>query len=450
MLQTALVVLCALWWASPSTAETIGEALVSAYSWNPTLNSARAQTRSDDEDVPIARSGYRPIVTAYTTLAGSQSDIPLGAAADRTTLEGAVGLQLTQNLFTGFRVRNAIRQSEASVLASRELLRNTEQNVLFDAAQTYLDVLRDLSILDIREQNVLFLEEQVRATNERFSVGDTTKTDIAQARARLASARAGVATAEATLAISKANYRRVIGHDPGYLRGSFPYANLIPNDLPEAESIAQNRHPVIFASIHQADAQAFVVNQIEGERLPTVSLEATVEHAESFGTSTDPNSGTIIGRLTVPLFQGGSVSARVRQAKEQYGLRRIEIDVARDQVRVAVVAAWAQRQAAVEAIAAAQEGIGAASTALAGVQEEQRVGQRTTLDVLDAQQDFLIVQETRILAERDKVVAAFALLSAMGRLSAGDLTLPAERYDPRDHYEAVRGKWFGLRTPDGR
>ena len=435
---------------STSSAESIDQALASAYSSNPSLNSARAQTRADDENVPLARSGYYPIVSGFADVAASVSDIPLDAGGDKETLDGAVGLTLTQNLFTGFRVRNAVRQAEASVLASRELLRNTEQNVLFDSAQAYWDVLRDLSILDIRQRNTLFLEEQVRAADERFSVGDTTRTDIAQARARLASARAGVSSAEANLAISRATYRRLIGHDPVRLNEAFPYVNLLPRSLPEAEILGANEHPVIHATIHQADAQAFVIKQIGGERLPTVSLEANVQHVESFDTGTDPNVGTIIGRIRIPFFQGGSISARVRQAKEQYGLRKIEIDVARDQVRAAVVAAWAQREAADQAIVAAQEGISAADTALSGVQEEQRVGQRTTLDVLDAQQDFLAVQEIEAIAERDKAVASFALLSAIGRLTAARLNLTAAPYDPLDHYQAVRGNWFGLRTPDGR
>jgi outer membrane protein len=297
---------------------------------------------------------------------------------------------------------------------------------------------------------VLFLEEQVRAANERFSLGENTRTDVAQARARLASARAGVSLAEANLTTSRTNYRRLIGHDPDDLIDSFPYGGLIPNGANEAEVVAQDSHPVIRATIHQADAQGFVVKQIQGELLPTVSIQGILEHNESFDTNTDPNTATIIGRLRVPLFQGGIVSARVRQAKEIYGLRRVEIDVARDRVRAAVFSAWGQIAAAKGAIAAAEEGVRAAEIALSGVQEEQRVGQRTTLDVLDAEQDFLDVQLTLVIARRDATVASFALLSAMGLLTAEDLRLPAAVYDPTEHYRAVRDKWFGLRTPDGR
>lgn len=432
---------------SSASAETIVHALASAYSSNPEINSARAQTRSDDESVPIALSGYRPIVSGFGAITGQAVDAGIG---DRQTLDAAVGLEVRQNLFTGFRVKNSVRRSEASVRASRELLRNTVQNVLFDAAQAFHDVIRDTQILEIRRRNVTFLDEQVRAANERFDVGENTRTDVAQARARNASARAAVSLAEANLATSRAIYRQIIGHEPEGLSNGFPYARLVPGAVDQAIALGQDLHPVIHAAIHQTDAQAFDVKTIEGEMLPTLSLEGTVQHSESFDVSTDPNSATISGRLSIPLYQGGAVAARVRQAKEQYGLRKIEIDVARDQVRAAVVTAWAQVDASRGAIRAANEGVEAAEIALSGVQEEQRVGQRTTLDVLDAQRELLAARETLIIARRDEVVASFALLSAMGRLNAEQLGLPVAVYDPREHYDAVRNKWGGTRTPDGR
>jgi outer membrane protein len=432
----------------PVRAESVVEALASAYANNPQINSARAQTRSDDENVPIARSALRPIISAFSTTTGATTDSEL--VMNQTTLDSVVGLEVTQNLFTGFRTRNRILESEAGVLASRELLRNTVQNILFDSAQAYMDVIRDIAILDIRRRNILFLDEQVRAENERFNVGENTRTDVAQARARLAQSRANVSLAEATLARSRAVYRRLIGHDPRNLRDGFPFARFVPGNVSDAIGLGQNAHPIILASIHQADAQAFVVKQIEGEMLPTVSLEGRVQRAEDFNTSNDPNSATIIGRVSVPLYSGGAVSSRVRQAKEQYGLRKIEIDFARDQVREAVVSAWATADASVNAISAANEGVSAAELALSGVQEEQSVGQRTTLDVLDAQRELLLARETLVIAERDRVVALFSLLSAMGRLDAASLGLPVAVYDPSHHYREVRDKWFGVRTPDGR
>ncbi len=435
--------------ASGASAESITSALASAYASNPEINSARAQTRSDDENVPIARGGYTPVISLFSTTTGSRTDQVIGTG-DKTTGSTTVGLQVTQNIFSGFRVRNGVKQAEVGVLASREVLRNTVQNILFDAAQAYMDVLRDTAILDIRRRNVLFLEEQVRAANERFNVGENTRTDVAQARARLASARAAVSLAQANLASSKATYRQVIGHDPQGLADGFPYGRLVPATLPAAVDVGEDAHPLILAAIHQADAQAFAVKQAEGELLPEVSLQGTVQHNESYNGSFDPNSASVSASVSIPIYAGGAAYGRVRQSKEQYGLRKIEIDVARDQVRAAVVTAWAQVEAAVGAIAAANEGIDAAEIALSGVQEEQKVGQRTTLDVLDAQQELLNTRETEIVAHRDRVVASFALLSAMGRLSAEQLGLPTPVYDPTEHYRSVRSKLIGVRTPDGR
>jgi outer membrane protein len=289
----------------------------------------------------------------------------------------------------------------------------------------------------------------VRAANERFNVGENTRTDVAQARARLATSRAAVSLAEANLASSRAIYRQVIGHEPGGLSEGFPYGRLVPKSLGNAVALGQDNHPVILAAINQADAQAYAVKRIEGEALPTVSVEGTLQHTESFDTQIDPNSASIVGRVSIPLFPSG-VGPRVRQAKENYGRLKIQVDVARDQVRAAVVSAWAQAEAARGAIAAANEGVDAAEIALSGVQEEQRVGQRTTLDVLDAQQELLNARETLIVAHRDRVVSYFSLLSAMGRLTAQALSLPAAVYDPTEHYQAVRHRLYGSRTPDGR
>jgi outer membrane protein len=436
--------------ASVASAETIAQALASAYVSNPEINSARAQTRADDEDIPIARSAMRPVISAFTTVTGRSTDTPGAGGSDHTTGSGTVGVQITQNIFRGFRTRNAVLEAESNVLGSREVLRNTVQNVLFDAAQAYEDVIRDILILEIRRSNVLFLEEQVRAAEERFNVGENTRTDVSQARARLAQARSGVALAISNLETSRAIYRRIVGHDPVGLSDGFPYGRLIPAKVQQAIAVGQNGHPIILAAIHAADAQGFTVKQFEGQALPTLSIEGTVEHDESFNQADDPNSATIAGRLTIPLYQGGLVAAQVRQAKEEYGLLKIEIDLARDQVRSAVAIAWAQLDASRDAIAAAIEGVQAAELALSGVQEEQRVGQRTTLDVLDQQQELLNARQILIVARHDETVAAFSLLSAMGRLTAEQLALPAPIYDPTEHYQLVRGKWAGFRTPDGR
>lgn len=443
----ALAVAACLVAGTPASAETIAQALAAAYSYNPEINSARAGTRATDEGVPIARSGNRPTVSAVGTLSGIHTEV---IGQSEFLRSGSLGVEITQNLFRGFRTRNAIRGAQTDVLASRELLINTVQNTLFDAAQAYMDVLRDTAILDIRRRNVTFLQEQVRAANDRFNVGENTRTDVAQTRARLAVAQSDVALAVSNLEISRSLYRQIIGHDPSNLRSDFPYGRLVPAELTHAIEASQTQHPAIRAAIFQADSAAFDVKEIEGELLPTVSLNGAVEREFDFNESESTPSASIVGRVSIPLYQGGAVAARVRQAKELLGQRQIETDLTRDQVRAAVVAAWSQVEAAREAIEAAGSGIESADIVLSGVQEEQRVGQRTTLDVLNAQQELLEAREVLIVAQRDRVVANFALLASMGRLTAEQLSLGVDVYHPEQHYEAVADKWSGLRTPDGR
>ena len=436
---------------TPAAAESLISALASAYSNNPQINAARAGTRAVDENLPIARSALRPVVTGSTSLTATSSQSSTGGmvmSSDAVT--GAVGLTVTQNLFRGFRTKNAILGADSGVSASREALRNTVQNVLLDAAESYMNVLRDEALLGLRRRNVGFLSEQVRAAQDRFEVGENTRTDVAQTRARLSAATAEVSAAQANLQASRAVYRQVIGHDAGQLTPGFSFRNLLPATMRAAMGTAQSSHPAILAAVHNADAAAYSVKQIEGELLPTVSLEGSVSHSFGIDSSNYADNASIGGRVSIPLYQGGAVSARVRQAKETLAQRRIEVDVARDQVRAATIASWGTLEAARAAISAASAQVEAASIALNGVQEEQKVGQRTTLDVLDAQQELLDARVNLVIAQRDSVVASFAVLSAIGWLNEDRLKLPVERYDPVEHYDAVRDKWYGRLTPDGR
>lgn len=438
---------------TPARAETIVQALSAAYSSNPQINSARAGTRAQDEAVPIARSFYRPTVTATGDITRAYSDPPPQSSTDKNGTIATAGISIEQFVFRGFRTRNAVRGAEADVRASRENLANTVQNVLFDAADAYLSVIRDQAILDIRRRNADFLREQVRAANERFNVGENTRTDVAQARARLSSALSDISIAEANLATSVAIYRQVIGNEPRNLSSGFPFASALPASLASALDVAQARHPAILAAVYTADSAAFNVKEVEGELLPSVSITGSV--ARDFGISgfyedEDQTSASITGRVSIPLYQGGSVSARVRQAKELLGQSQVEIDLYRDQVRAAVVSSWGQIEATSSTISAAGSAVEAANIALSGVQEEQRVGQRTTLDVLDAQAEVLSARESLIQAQYNHVLSSFSLLSATGRLLPEALGLPVATYRPEQHYDAVKDKWYGLRTPDGR
>ncbi|MCC2113495.1 MAG: TolC family outer membrane protein [Hyphomicrobiales bacterium] len=454
------VIFLAVGAAGPVAAESLLQAMANAYGANPSLNAARAETRAVDENVPQALSGYRPSVAASADYGFTSSDSvsrPSAATGGRSirsssrTEPAGVGLSVSQPIFNGFRTRNAVKSAESQVRSSREGLRNTEQNTLLDAVAAYMDVLRDGAIADLRRSNVEFLEEQVRASRDRFNVGEGTRTDVAQAEARLSQATTQVLVAESNYTSSRAVYRQVIGNDPAKLAPGRVPEKLLPSTLNAALAASQEEHPAILAAVHGVDAATHQVKSVEGEMLPSVSVQADVARRWDPSASVErSDSASIVGRVTIPIYQAGQVSSRVRQAKETLGQRRIEVDVARDQVRAAVVAAWGGLEAARSQITAANAQVSAAQLALEGVIEEQKVGQRTTLDVLDAQQELLDAKVTLVSAERDKVVAAYSLIAAVGRLTAERLGLQVAVYRPETHYDQVRDRWFGLRTPDGR
>jgi outer membrane protein len=441
-----------------ASAETILGALAKAYQFNSTLNSTRAGVRVTDEDVAIAKSGYRP------TIAGTGSASYVSQEGIRISTY-SFGVQINQTLFDGLQTRNNVRAAESRVYASNESLRNTELNILFNAASAYMDVIRDRQIAALTERNLAFLSEQVRAAQSRFDVGEGTRTDVAQAEASRASAVASVSSARAQVAASAATYRQIVGEEPGNLTAARPQSKLLPKSLSGAYALAGEQHPAILATKYLVDAAGYTVKSAEGALLPQVSASAglTQQFSQSrglpgVGTGATAASGDLEGEgaasigasITVPIYQGGRVAAGVRQAKESLGQARIEVDVQRDTVRNAVASAWSQYVSAVESVSANRQLVSAAQLALNGVVEERNVGQRTTLDVLNAQADVINAQITLAGVERDTVVASYAILSAIGALSAQRLGLKVETYDPQEHYKAVKDKWFGLRTPDGR
>lgn len=451
----ATVAMAAVIVAAPSVyADTLTSALSQTYNANPTLNAMRAQLRATDENVPQALSGYRPVLTGNAFIGPSYSrgrtspQLPVGSS---TTWPRGYGLTIEQPIFRGFRTQNAVKQAESSVLAGREILRSTEQDVLLDAVAAYTNVIYQQGIVGLREQNIDFLREQQRAAADRLKVGEGTRTDLAQTDAALSEGQTAYDVAVADLNSAKATYIQIIGVAPKNL--SLPAVNnrLLAKSTEAAVSAGQSRHPAIRAASYNIDTAAFNVKVIEGQLLPTVSLQGQLAHQDdSSMTGGWGNSATLTANLSVPIYEGGVVYSQTRQAKETLGQYRIQLDSARDQVRASAVSAFGQLEAARASITSAQAQIKASQLALEGVIEEQKVGQRTTLDVLNQQQSLLQARETLILAQRAQVVAAYTLLSTMGSLSADNLGLKVERYEPKQHYQAVRDKWIGLRTPDGR
>jgi len=439
--------------APGALAQTMEAALSRAYSGNPTLNAQRASLRATNENVPQALSGYRPRVTASADIGASITDanVPGGRTSTTRLAPRGGGVQIDQNIFDGGKTRNSVGQAESQVLGARATLRNTEQNVLLDAATSYMNVLRDTAILTLNRNNVEVLEEQLRQTRDRFQVGEVTRTDVAQAEARLSQSQSQAILAESNLKTSIARYRQNVGTEPKQLAPGRPVEHLLPKSLPAALDTALTGHPAIVASLHGVDAAELQVKVTEADLYPVLGVRGLVQQRyDSTQFGDNRASASVVGTLTIPIYEGGQVYSRTRQAKETAGQRRIEVDTQRDTVRAAVVSAWGSLEAAKAQIVAAQAQVQAAETALAGVREEAKVGQRTTLDVLNAQQELVSARSTLVTAQRDRVVASYSVLSAIGRLSATTLKLRTEVYDERRHYEQVKGLLWGTETPSGR
>jgi outer membrane protein len=439
-----------------SHADTLDWALIQAYQNNPQLNSQRAIVRSTDEGVPQALSGYRPRVSV-TANAGVSNQVAVGKAGNTypvtqgTVSPHSVGITATQTLFNGFQTGNRTRQAEAQVSAARATLSVIEQTVLLNAATAYMNLLRDAAILDLQRRNVEVLQEQLRQTRDRFNVGEVTKTDVAQAESRLAAGRSQVLTAESNYTTSRAVYRQTIGVEPGKLASASPVDRFSPKTLREAISVGRGDNPNVAAAMFGIDVAMLQVKINEGALYPTVSAQASVQQNwEVSPIILQQFNASLLGQVSVPIYQGGQEYSLIRQSKETLGQKRLDLETSRDQAQSTVVQTWGQLEAAKAQIQATQAQVNAAEIALNGVREEARVGQRTTLDVLNAQQELVNARVALVTAQRDRVVASYSLLSAVGGLYVQILGLKAQVYDPIVHYEQIRDSWAGVRTPDGR
>ncbi|MCZ4089427.1 outer membrane channel protein TolC [Sinorhizobium psoraleae] len=446
-------------WAAVSTsvliaphatlAETISGAMAKAYANNPDLNAARAGLRATDEGVPIAKAGYRPQVSASAT--GTLTRVDAERTGTRDFHSGQIGISITQMIFDGFQTLNNVRAAESNVFSSRETLKANEIQILLAAAQAYANIARDQQVVSIRRQNLAFLREQLNASQARLEVGEGTRTDVSQAEAELANAQSLLVSAIAQLKQSEAVYVQIVGAAPTGIRQPAPANKAMPRSLDQAVATGLRENPQILAAQYAVDTAGFQVKSAEGTMLPGVVLQGAVtRNTGNVGTGLDDTTASITARVEVPIYQGGAEYGQIRQAKEILGQQRILVDSARASVQQTVVSAYAQLDSALARITASRSQISAANLALEGVIEERKVGQRTTLDVLDSQQDVLDAQEALAGAQRDAVVASYSLLAAMGRLTVKTQGLAVAEYRSEEHYEAVEDKWFGLRTVDGR
>jgi outer membrane protein len=451
----AAVLLLACAGTAPVLAETMESALVRAYQDNPQLNAQRAQVRVTDENVPQALSGYRPKV-AVTASGGYQYTDALSSSVLGTTkvsgaqIPRAVGATVTQNLYNGQQTANKTRTEESRVSGAREGLRVLEQTVLLQAATIYMDYLRDAAIVEVQRNNTHVLEQTLKQTRDRFNVGEVTRTDVAQSEAQLAAGKTQQLTAESNLTTTRSNFRRIIGADPQNPAAGSPVDRFLPSTLPGAIDLGLTENPNVTAAMFGVDVNFLQVKVNEGALLPTVNLQVSAQQAYEQQLSTPRTFTTsAIAQVSVPIFQGGAEYSLIRQSKENLAQQRLVVEQTRDQTRANVVTAWGQLEAGKAQVASAQAQVTASEIALNGVREEAKAGQRTTLDVLNAQQALVNARVALVTAQHDRVVASYSVLNAVGRLSPQVLKLATSVYDPSVHYQQVRDSWFGVRTPDG-
>jgi outer membrane protein len=441
-------------------ADTLEGSLALAYQNNPQINSQRAATRATDESVGVALSGYRPQVAATAqigeqyldTLSKGTGVIPYtkstGAAVTST-----YGVTTKQTLFNGFQTASRTRQAEGQVFGARETLRVTEQQILLNAATAYMNLLRDAALLELQRNNVKVLEATLRQTRDRFTAGEVTRTDLAQAESSLAAGRSSLHAAESNYTTSKSAYVQVIGVEPGKLASASPVDRFFPPTLSAALARAASQNPAIAKAMFDVDAAVEQVKIQEAALYPSLSLNGSFQ--KGFGSATNLSnletlSGSVIAQLSAPIYQGGAEYANIRQAKETLGQRRLDLDTARLSVQQNVTQSWGQLEAAKAQVDATTAQVTSSEIALDGVREEARVGQRTTLDVLNAQQALVQARTSLVTAQHDRIVASYAVLASVGSLSPQVLGLHIETYDPVVHYQQVRDNWVGVRTPDGR
>ena len=439
-----LATVCAA--ALPAGAQTLQEAWGRAYHTNPTLEAQRAQLRATDEQVNQALSGWRPTV---------QAGLSSGFANQRSNLGGTLGggstslnpttlsLSLQQPLYTGGRTTALTRRAEHNVETQRARLIATEQQIFLDIGTVYMNALRDQAVVDLNRNNERVIARQLQATRDRFSVGEVTRTDVAQAEARQAGAIADRFQAEGNLQVSRAIYERLVGEPPGVL-----VPPNLPTGLPpsrdDAVAAASADNPTVFAASFAALGASDNVRAIEGERYPNVNLQGALSRDYDRTTQDSRTDlATVVAEVTIPLYQAGAVSSRIREAKEFEGQALTQIEESRRAAIQDASESWENIATARARIQSLQSQIQAAEIALEGVQQEALVGTRTVLDVLDAEQELLNARVNLVVSQRDFAVATLTLASAVGMLTAERLGLNVAFYNPNYHYEHVRNKVWG-------
>ena len=441
--------------ATPAVADTLQEALAKAYQNNPSLQVARANLRATDENVPIRRADSLPSLNGTATYTENVYN-STATGADRNA-----GAQLSLGLpvYAGGAVRNGIRAAETRVLAGREDLRASESGIFSRVVAAYMDVIQNEAIVGLTRNNVQVLEVNLQATSDRFQIGDLTRTDVAQSEARLALARGDLRTAEANLTRARENYIALVGNAPGELQPPPPLPGL-PASPDDAVDVALENNPDLAGAKQRATAAGIDIRVAEAARLPRIDLTAGGSYSDTLGSLPGSMTGVVAGnssaatagvRATIPLFQGGRPAAQVRQAQARSSAALEQVVATERDVIAATRASFSSWRAANAIITSTQAAVDAATLSLEGVRAENSVGNRTILDILDAQQELLRAQVQLVTARRNAYVAGFTLLSAMGRAEARDLGLEETGvlYDPAAYTDRVRHIiWDWSQDPD--
>jgi len=448
-------------------AETMSNALARVYVTSPELNAQRADTRAVDENVPTALSGFRPTVVlqADAGLINSISNTPeyrYNYSSDCTayfnctqppsvnrSLAHPTGAQIamSQPIFDGFKSLNALRVAESQVHSSRQTLRYTELSVLAAGATVYMDVLRDTAVVALRRNYVKVLEAQVEDTKTRLRLGEVTRTDLDQARGALEQGRAELANADTTFQSSLARFRQLVGTEPKDLQPAKNLEQLLPPSLTNAYGIAESEHPLILAARANVDAAGYNIETNFSQLMPQLGLTGHVTRRfTDYGSVQGARyyEGSVGATLNIPIYDGGVAYSSVRQAKEKFTQAKILLDQQVLQVRATVAGDWAAWENSHKVVQAGRREVTAAEAALTGIREEARLGERTTFDILTAQINLLNARLLVVNAQHDEVLASYAVLASIGRLSAQTLGLDAPHYDPKEHYDRVKYKLFGV------
>ncbi|MEE9311032.1 MAG: TolC family outer membrane protein [Planctomycetota bacterium] len=432
-----------------ASAETLESVLGSTYLGNPEINAERQKLRAIDEEETRARSGYRPKLNFNADITSRRVESEPSQPSDGRRRDGGYTVSLTQPLFRGLRTINSIRKADADIYAGREDLRLVEQTVFLNAVTAYVNVIRDRAVLRLRRNNVSVLVQQKKATLDRFQVGEVTKTDVAQSKARYSGAVSELNFAQANLKASRAIFQEIIGHNPNGLKAPRGIVKYLPRSLAGSVKRGMDEHPSILAATYREMSATHTVHVIRGELLPEINFEGSFD--DRFHPSTGVNrrsTTTVKGTFKMPLYAGGEITARVRQAKHVVLQRRQDLRTAKRRIRADAIASWGRVVSTKAKLRADMSQVSANRTALDGVREEEKVGQRTVLNVLDAQQELLDSQVTLAITRRDLLVARYSLLASTGRLSAVELGIRAGYYDPKKHYNHVKRKWYGTRVKE--